>query len=1021
MSDSIKISSGEGVLADTGAREEFCNGLGENFSVIAPAGVGKTTAIVSRIVNIAKSEEYREVLPKLVVVAYTNKAAEEMRERTQTLLAEQEVDVEVLQYFEQAFFGTIHSFCLELLEEYGPKSGMLFEFNLLTDHRETWLEFVRGKTAIKAYLAKDVAEKYFKYVDLNSILSLVSKININTELPKEFPPFPELNFDKILNFKPNGRNAEKVEEGKMVLEDWLDITKKLPDVIPQYELGGKDFKAVWKATFQPLRDWLEKVTVHYVVALSKEYLKFRLEEGKISYNDMISLTCRLLEDPEIRKEIRDEGYRVILDEAQDADKQQLRILTGIAQPVETEGLWLDDVDNSNEESIRKGHFCMVGDPQQSIFSSRADLSTYLRVHEALQGKRLAKGLTFCVTMRCPQVVVTKCNMTFANILKQKSATPEQVSFVPLQAKPGAGDGAVTKLKLDFSDEVKDTKDVTVKVEEEANLLGDWFSNYTLSDFGVSDFKEVAVLCPRNDWLSSVAAALRQRGVKCQVHSSKRVRGENIAFAWFSGLVHIMTDPEDSFEVAGVVREVYGVPDKDLAEFVQDNMEKCDEWDIVHPLQILRPTVVEEPKLVVDALNELHEIRKVAIEMPLDQAVEYVVKQTHLWERLSILPHQTEEVVWKFLEEQLLGATEFMLDGGHLLTYAQHLVKLYYEKEEEQEILDGHVQLYSCHKAKGLEWGVTIMPFLFRKIPFQALPYPRVIQLPNESLPRIALDKFSKNQYPNHLVMAELERLFYVAFTRTKNRLILVDDEELFEGSYSRGICSFGELVKDELVTLPEQEHLEERKEEVVVKKEELVDSEVGIYELDALFNEEMLEKARAVANDHIKRILPSQLAKAPYSTDKGDHGDFPGRNYGIWWHEMMEGLPYKDMGAWDKHFKERLEFCPVPEIGEQEIGLFVESELVTHMTEPDLIVRSEVPFIFPEGKTSIEGVIDLIIFDPNKNTYLVIDWKTERYKDLNIAAQAYQQQINTYTNIITKTFKTTAKGSLYFSQSGVLV
>ena len=63
---------------------------GSNFSVIAPAGVGKTTAIAQRILQIAKEDSKisgtgrTPKLPKLVVVTYTRKAADEMRDRARS-------------------------------------------------------------------------------------------------------------------------------------------------------------------------------------------------------------------------------------------------------------------------------------------------------------------------------------------------------------------------------------------------------------------------------------------------------------------------------------------------------------------------------------------------------------------------------------------------------------------------------------------------------------------------------------------------------------------------------------------------------------------------------------------------------------------------------------------------------------------------------------------------------------------------------------------------------------------------
>ena len=60
-------------LIDQPARDRFEKGHDVNISVIAPAGVGKTTAIVNRIVHLARLPEAEAVerLQRLVVVTYS--------------------------------------------------------------------------------------------------------------------------------------------------------------------------------------------------------------------------------------------------------------------------------------------------------------------------------------------------------------------------------------------------------------------------------------------------------------------------------------------------------------------------------------------------------------------------------------------------------------------------------------------------------------------------------------------------------------------------------------------------------------------------------------------------------------------------------------------------------------------------------------------------------------------------------------------------------------------------------------
>jgi superfamily I DNA/RNA helicase len=105
-------------------RERFVSKLDKNFSVVAAAGSGKTRAITDRIVEIARSSHACDWLPELVVVAFTNRAADEMQQRARAEVLRAGISLEVLAAFNRTFFGTIHSFSVRLLETYGHHLGL---------------------------------------------------------------------------------------------------------------------------------------------------------------------------------------------------------------------------------------------------------------------------------------------------------------------------------------------------------------------------------------------------------------------------------------------------------------------------------------------------------------------------------------------------------------------------------------------------------------------------------------------------------------------------------------------------------------------------------------------------------------------------------------------------------------------------------------------------------------------------------------------------------------------------------
>src|SRR5207249_10537087 len=153
-------------------RERFVSELDKNFSVVAAAGSGKTRAITDRIVQIAKSEQARDWLPQLVVVAFTNRAADEMQQRSRADVLQAGVSVEVLAAFNRAFFGTIHAFCVRLLESYGHYLGLPPTFDVITDDDEVWNEFVQQQTTIGRSLSDENRRELLRHVQARALMEL---------------------------------------------------------------------------------------------------------------------------------------------------------------------------------------------------------------------------------------------------------------------------------------------------------------------------------------------------------------------------------------------------------------------------------------------------------------------------------------------------------------------------------------------------------------------------------------------------------------------------------------------------------------------------------------------------------------------------------------------------------------------------------------------------------------------------------------------------------------------------------
>ena len=483
------------LLSDNANRQRFVHEHKQNFSVIAPAGVGKTKAIVDRIVNIALSDGERKDsrLQRLVVVTYTKKAADEMHHRSRNAIMEKGVNPEVVRRLNRAYFGTIHSYCLELLRQHGTLLGLPTSVDVTENDELLWSRFLYHTDQLAGIIPDQVERQFLRHTQLEPLYLLARKIrlkatdaNINA-----ISPYPELNFAQLLQFPPNNKAKGKVEAGQELLRRWLKTTEDAEGFIPPpvYEMGGKDFQHLWRVSFQPLHDWLSEVAFILISHVSQCYRKFRVTQGVLTYDDLIDLTGDILKDNRVGAEIRAEGKHVILDEAQDTDPAQFELLTEIARPESARGTWL----KRGREPPGAGRFCMVGDPQQSIYGSRADLTFYQQVHNKLLDDAETEELIFEVTFRCDEKIVNTVNLFFPSILDGKGKSGEQVKFVPLKTRPNAGSGQIFRTILETPGGMKVERRQQPAVLAYVRAFVLWLKTLEPGDLRASDWSEVAIL------------------------------------------------------------------------------------------------------------------------------------------------------------------------------------------------------------------------------------------------------------------------------------------------------------------------------------------------------------------------------------------------------------------------------------------------------------------------------------------------------------------------------------------------
>src|SRR6202051_2263210 len=548
---------------DESVRVRFASELDRNFSVVASAGSGKTTAITQRVLSIARSPNAADTLPHLVVVTFTNRAADEMQQRTRQALLEENLRQEVQTAFNRAFFGTIHSFCMKLLTDFGHYLGLPAPLELVEDDDDLWQEFAQNQTRIGYSLGEKNRATLLRFVQARDLMELARRAASAVLQVPGLSPCPPLDFAVVYQ-QVDQAGRDNISKSQAELREWETRHAGDWEYLRWpvcFTAANARFTQLWQEKFAPLRKWVCDVATCVAAEVQRDYLDFRLDHRLVTYADQIALAKQLLQHPVAAQRIREENFRVILDEAQDTEPLQFSVLLEATRPPAARGLWLQD----RHLGPRPGHFCMVGDFQQSIYWQRADLNYYREVHEALIADKHGESLEFAVTFRLDQKQLDFVNETFREILNNKDG---QVRFVELQPRPNILPGTVIRVPLNAKEllpEGKKLKDYQ-KARIEADYLARWIKDAGLKKLSVDSWREVAILCPRKAWLQTMAAALRRVDLPVAIQSERDVKGDSPAYAWLTALLTIMVDPLNAYEIVGVLREIFGVSDHDLAVF-----------------------------------------------------------------------------------------------------------------------------------------------------------------------------------------------------------------------------------------------------------------------------------------------------------------------------------------------------------------------------------------------------------------------------------------------------------------------
>ena len=672
------------------------------LAVRAGAGSGKTRAIIARYLRILEAGEAD--IPQIVAVTFTENAAAELKLRIRTEISKY-IDTyghkgNIAEGWRRKFFsapiGTIHSFCAGILRENIFDSKLPLNFSVIEgSEKDAFYEQNIGRFLLARIedgdpgLQRLLEMESYDYAQIVKIIAMILKEAARLHLVPPFHYYGE-------NFhikKPDSKALESMNEVlHVMIEKHVSILSSSSEKKKQAlrDLSGKIdmtlgidrnvryLKAVYEQVKGEMRnpeversrlallDAVFSVMGYYDSEINSIYLDLsddaygflmqaKISEEKIEYEDMIRLTIELLEkNPEIREYYRNFLKFIIVDEFQDTDSLQLRLMK-----------LLTDGDSG-------GSLIVVGDVNQSVYGFRGAQPEMFG--DMLSDEDFTK-ISFATNYRSRGSLIEFFNIFFADTFPEgyyeKMTTPLPQPDPDVSVEVIACEGAKAKESVE-----QEARAVALKIKEiQKEASG-----------------EIALLFRRATNVSVYEKALTREGIRFQSRIGRDFYDLTEVRDVMSMLRYFL-DPQDALARASVLRSPYfGASDDELLSHFRGDEE-------------------EMGSRVGEYLRFLDEKREEYVNGDTFRTVDFAVNGLGYSSAVLALPDGKARCL--NLKKVLLMAEGLVSHKGYgLCQVVEHFDSMRRSYEEErvfEEVSDGReVKLMTVHGAKGLEFHTVFL-------------------------------------------------------------------------------------------------------------------------------------------------------------------------------------------------------------------------------------------------------------------------------------------------------------------------
>ena len=985
------------------------NREGCNLIVSAGAGSGKTAVLSERVLRkLQEGVDIRNIL----ILTFTNEAAGEMKERIRKKIKQANLK-EQLSFLDAAYITTFDAYAFSLVKKYHylfnldanlsiidssvinlEKKRILDDIvmNLYNTKDPCYLKLVRDFTSRDDASIKDailnisntldlrydkfdylkhyvndfysdeyidkIFNEYFLYLKnltllieedyyaLEGYLNDLQKEKCYDALSKIFKP---RNYNDLYSHKVTLPQFRGLDEEVTTLKETLKEHVKELDELTIY--SEEELKSQLKST----KEYVEAI-ISIILQLDEKIKKYKQEHNAFEFSDIAKMAIKLVKEHEdIRDELKNTYQEIMIDEYQDTNDLQ--------------EMFISQIENNN--------VYMVGDIKQSIYRFRnANPNIFREKYEHYKKHEGGEKIDLLENFRSRREVLTNINEIFNLIMIPDLGGVDyqdnhaMVNGNKAYVEKGSSNQNYNLEILKYQNADKKFSNSEIEIFTIAQDIKEKIANgYLVYDFKLganrrATYKDFCIILDRGTEMARYKKIFETFNIPMEIYKDSNLTEEEDIFVIRSIIRLILAIKQESndtnmrYYFVSVARSyVGGMSDEEIIEALDNN-------------SFYQTEVYEHARNIALNLDNLTP----------NMLLEQILLEFDFYQKLITVGNVKDAII-RF--DYLLDLANSMEDLGFtILDFLEYLNNMIDTKTEirykEAKADSDAVKIMNIHKSKGLEFPVCYFAGFYQSFNLRDLQsrfmvdptYGILTPFYQDGIGTLFTKQLIRNKYLEEEI-AEKIRLFYVALTRAKEKMIMVLPEfkvvskirkratyltEMKYRSFYDFLSSMAFNLKDYMrvidvnaLGLSKDYEYGLRKVSPTIKSDEVMEIH------------QILTDKSVVNTTHASKTVSNFIRYEEAMT----------MAYGTKIHEMLEDTDFRVKNTHNKYVKQILDTFDFDNAS----------------------IYQEFEFIFIHDGVEYHGIIDLMLeYD---DEIKIIDYKLK-----NIDDQAYVKQLNVYYEYI---------------------